>query len=202
MLKKPLLWYSIQQALDAKNITDVFVSSDDEEIINYAQSLNCKTIRRPSELSSDTSTSEEALIHAVQLIEKDYYLIDSIMLIQCTSPIRKSKDIDGALEYFYKEQADSLISVILHHRFVWQLNNGKMQSLNYDYNNRPRSQDISPQFIETGSIYITKKELLLSENNRLGRTIVPYVMNFLTNFEIDTIDDIEIIEWALKKYNV
>ena len=202
ILKKPLLWYSIKQALAAKNIIDVFVSSDDDEIIAYAQSLNCKTIRRPSEMSSDTSTSEEALIHAIQFIEKNYYIIDSIMLLQCTSPVRKSKDIDDAIEYFYKEQADSLISVILHHRFVWQLNNGEMQSLNYDYHNRPRSQDVSPQFIETGSFYITNKNLLLTENNRLGKKIIPYVMNFLTNFEIDTIDDIAIVEWALKKYNV
>ena len=97
ILKKPLLWYSIQQALTAKNITDVFVSSDNDEIINYAKSLNCKTIKRPEILSSNISTSEEALIHAVQFIEKTHYSIDAIMLLQCTSPIRKTKDIDEAV---------------------------------------------------------------------------------------------------------
>ena len=54
--------------------------------------------------------------------------------------------------------------------------------------------------METGSFYISKKELLLSNNNRLGKKIVPYVMDFITNFEIDTLEDVEIVKWAMKKY--
>lgn len=202
ILNKPLLWYSINQALNAKNVTDTFVSSDDNEILNYAESLKCKVIKRPKQISSDFSTSEQALRHAVDHIEKKHYFIDSIMLLQCTSPIRKTRDIDDAINFFYNKKADSLVSVISNHRFIWELHNGKMRSLNYDFNNRPRTQDINPQYTETGSFYITKKDLLLAKNNRLGKKIVPYVMDFITNFEIDTLNDIDIVEWAMKKYSV
>ena len=53
--------------------------------------------------------------------------------------------------------------------------------------------------METGSIYITKK-LLDKRRNRLGDKITPYVMNYLTNFEVDDIEDIKIIEWAIDEY--
>ena len=73
-------------------------------------------------------------------------------------------------------------------------------NINYDFKNRPRSQDIKEQYLETGSFYITKREILHRYNNRLGGKIVPYEMNFLTNFEIDVPEDINIVEWAFKKY--
>ena len=120
------------------------------------------------------------------------------MMLQCTSPIRKSTDIDNAINLFYETQATSLISVIENKRLIWEQTKDKLFSLNYDYEKRPRTQNLNKQYMETGSIYITEKNHLIKTRNRLGGIITPYVMNYLTNFELDEIEDIKIIEWAME----
>ncbi len=199
--KKPLIYYSIIQAMGAKKIKEVYVSSDDKDILNFADSLNCKIIKRPKILSKDTSTSEEALLHALNKIEKKYE-VDAIMLLQCTSPVRKPKDLDNAIDFFYRKNADSLLSVVSFHRFIWSLNRYKLKPINFDYKNRPRSQDFQNKYLETGSLYITKTDILKNLKNRLGGKIIPFVMDFITNFEIDNLDDIRLVEWAIKNYNL
>ena len=79
------------------------------------------------------------------------------MMLQCTSPIRKSIDIDDAINLFYETQATSLISVIENKRLIWEQTKDKLFSLNYDYEKRPRTQNLNKQYMETGSIYITEK---------------------------------------------
>ena len=122
------------------------------------------------------------------------------MLLQCTSPIRTSQNLDDAIVSFYEKKADSLISVIKYNRFFWAKKDKDFVSINYDFKKRPRSQDINEQYLETGSFYITKRDVLYKYNNRLGGKIVPFEMNFLTNFEIDVAEDITVVEWAFKKY--
>ena len=199
VLNKPLIYYSIVQAKMAKNIADVYVSSDNIKILNYAKSLDCKVIKRPKNLSNDFSSSEETLSHALKQIEKEIN-VDSVMLLQCTSPIRTSQNLDDAIVTFYEKEADSLISVIRYNRFLWKQKDKDFVSINYDFKKRPRSQDINEQYLETGSFYITKRDILCKYDNRLGGKIVPYEMNFLTNFEIDVSEDITVVEWAFKKY--
>tara|TARA_Y100000022_G_C13141387_1_gene325134 strand:+ start:117 stop:803 length:687 start_codon:yes stop_codon:yes gene_type:complete len=200
LLKKPILQHSIEQAKKSKLLKDVFVSSDNNDILNFAKQNNCKTIIRPLNLADDFSSSEDALIHASEFIENNYFKINSIMMLQCTSPIRKSYDIDKAINLFYESKATSLISVVENKRFIWEQSKNKLYSLNYDYKNRPRTQNVNKQYMETGSIYITEKEYLLKTRNRLGGKIIPFIMNYITNFELDNIEDIKIIEWAMKEY--
>ena len=201
LLEKPLIQHTIEQAKQSKILKDVFVSSDNIDILNFARKNNCKTITRPINLANDFSSSEDALIHATEFVENNYFKINSIMLLQCTSPIRKSSDIDNAITLFYKRGATSLISVIENKRFIWEQSKNKLCSLNYDYKNRPRTQNLNKQYMETGSIYITEKNYLVKTHNRLGGKIIPFVMNYLTNFELDDIEDIKIIEWAMEEYN-
>lgn len=200
ILKKPLIQYTIEQAKQSKLLKDVFVSSDNDDILKFAKDNNCKTITRPDNLANDFSSSEDALIHASEFVENNYFKINSIMMLQCTSPIRKSTDIDNAINLFYQTQATSLISVIENKRLIWEQTKDKLFSLNYNYEKRPRTQNLNKQYMETGSIYITEKNHLIKTRNRLGGIITPYVMNYLTNFELDEIEDIKIIEWAMEEY--
>ena len=200
LLKKPLIQHTIEQAKQSKILKDVFVSSDNIEILNLARENNCKTITRPSNLANDFSSSEDALIHATEFVESNYFKINSIMLLQCTSPIRKSSDIDNAITLFYESSATSLMSVIENKRFIWKQSNNQLFSINYDYKNRPRTQNLNKQYMETGSIYITEKNYLVKTHNRLGGKIVPFVMDYITNFELDDIEDVEILEWAMGEY--
>lgn len=78
VLKKPLIQYTIEQA---KLLKDVFVSSDNDDILKFAKDNNCKTITRPHNLANDFSSSEDALIHASEFVENNYFKINSIMTL-------------------------------------------------------------------------------------------------------------------------
>lgn len=184
---KPLLCHSIEQALDSKFDIDIFVSSDSKEILDIAMEYGANTIERPNEMSTDEATSESALKHFLQMLD---HKPDIVVFLQATSPLRSSNDIDGAIEHFIDNNYDSLFSSVdMGDIFIWK-NRNKLESINYDYKNRKRRQDIdSDYYIENGSIYIFKPDILLDNNNRLGGKIGTYVMDSSKLMEIDTYDD-------------
>jgi len=190
----PLIAHSIQDALDAKRVDQVYVSTDDEEIADISKQYGAKVIYRPAELANDIASSEAALIHAVSEIEKQEPVIDNIVFLQCTSPIRTGEDIDRALEKLKAQQADSLLSVSPSHRFLWEEQAGEAYPINYDYRQRPRRQDMSPQYVENGSIYIFKPWVLKEQKNRLGGHVALFVMSEEAALEIDSLTDFRVIE--------
>jgi N-acylneuraminate cytidylyltransferase len=194
LANRPLVSHSIQDALEAKKVDQVYVSTDDKEIADISKQYGAKVVHRPAKLANDTVSSEAALIHAVSEIEKQESAIDNIVFLQCTSPIRTGTDIDRALEKMQAQQADSLLSVSPSHRFLWKEQAGVAHPINYDYRQRPRRQDMSPQYVENGSIYIFKPWVLRQENNRLGGQISLYVMSEESALEIDSLTDFKIIE--------
>ena len=199
----PLLAYTIMQAKASKLLSGVYVSTDDSEISGVARQYGAEVIERPAELASDVSSSEEAMLHAAQILrEQGEAGIDAFMMLQCTSPVRSDDDIDSAIELFVKERADSLLSVCSAKHFLWRLGEAGAEPVNYSFQNRPRSQDIIPQFQENGSFYITSKEVLMEEKCRLGGKIVMYVMDFWSAFEIDDENDLILIQWIMKQRNI
>lgn len=197
---KPLICWSIQQALESKLINrGVYVSSDSQDILAVAEQAGAIAIKRPDELSSDSASSESALVHAIDTIRSQSD-IDLIVFLQCTSPIRKRDDIDNAITTLQQQQADSLLSVLtIKDYFVWQAGasepeqeKGQEQSassVNFDYQNRKRRQDLPTQYLENGSIYVFKPEILEQYNNRLGGKIALYPMEKYCSQQID--DDAE-----------
>ena len=111
---KPLLAWSILQAKEAKTISQVYVSSDDEEILTTAAQFGAIPIRRPKELATDASSSEEALLHALNEIEKvGTNIPDLVVFLQATSPLRTTEDIDGAVQKLIETRSDSLFSMAI-----------------------------------------------------------------------------------------
>jgi CMP-N,N'-diacetyllegionaminic acid synthase len=196
---KPLIAWSILQLKSCSLIGEVFVSSDDDEIIDISCRYGAKAIHRPKELATDFSTTEEALLHAVSIIEKNMD-IDSVVFLQATSPLREKKDIEGALTEFSNQKVDSLFSAArLEDFFIWEKTHDGFTSMNYDYKNRIRRQDVEIQYVENGSIYIFKPSILKKYNNRLGGRIGIYEMEFWKTWEIDSIEDKELCEWYFNK---
>uniref|UniRef100_B8HNB3 N-acylneuraminate cytidylyltransferase n=1 Tax=Cyanothece sp. (strain PCC 7425 / ATCC 29141) TaxID=395961 RepID=B8HNB3_CYAP4 len=196
---KPLIAYSILDAQEAKLVDKVYVSTDDVEISNISRCYLADVIHRPAEFASDTASSESALIHALVEIENSGVSPDLIVFLQCTSPIRTAADIDQAIRKLQSDNADSLLSVSPSHRFLWEEVNGTVQSINYDYQCRPRRQDMNPQYVENGSIYIFKPWVLKELGNRLGGKISLFIMNESASWEIDSLLDFEIAESLLKQ---
>ncbi|NJO93476.1 MAG: acylneuraminate cytidylyltransferase family protein [Hydrococcus sp. RM1_1_31] len=198
LVDKPLIAHSILDAKEAKLVDRVYVSTDDSEIATVSQTYGAEIIQRPDELAGDKASSESALIHAITEIEKVNISPELVVFLQCTSPIRTGLDIDGAIEKLQAENADSLVSVSPSHRFLWEEVNGVAKSINYDYRARPRRQDMQPQYVENGSIYVFKPWVLKEYNNRLGGKIALYMMSEAASWEIDSMLDFEIAQSLLK----
>jgi CMP-N,N'-diacetyllegionaminic acid synthase len=201
---KPLLAWTIQQALTSRSIDRVFVTTDDQEIASVAREYGAEVIERPEEFSGDKATSESAILHAAGVIESEYGLsIKTLVFLQATSPLRKPGDIDRAVEIFLRDEADSLISVTKADDLtIWESREGRWASVNFDYLNRGMRQDRPAQFIENGSIYIFTPETLKTFNNRIGARLTAYEMEFWQTWEIDTIEEIDLIEYYLIKKNL
>lgn len=200
LLGLPLIAHSILDAKESRYISDIFVSTDSAKIAEVSISYGAKVIERPENLATDTATSEAALIHALDYIETTGCCVDLVVFLQCTSPVRTGKDIDLSIQTIYEANADSLVSVSPSHRFLWQEKDGKVVPINYDYRYRPRRQDMPPQYVENGSIYVFKPWVLRNLNNRLGGKVCIMVMSEEAACEIDNLVDFHIAETLLKNY--
>ena len=204
MLNKPLIQWTFEQSEAAVNIDYTFVSTDDDKISKLANNCGVKTIIRPDNLCKDNATSESALHHAIEYLKSEHQLLpDIIVFLQATSPLRIHDDIDKAINLFNKKTADSLFSATRPSDLtLWERENNNWRSINFDYQNRLRRQDMLPNYIENGSIYIFKPEILENHNNRLGGKIIVYEMQFWQTWEIDSIHEIDLVEFYISKYKL
>lgn len=199
---KPLIAWTIENCLDG-GANSVWVSSDSDEILSIASKFGANTIKRPNDISGDFATSESAWLHALNYVESlGKIQIDWILAPQVTSPLRESSDIKKAISLANENINDSFFSCsIAEDLFFWQKNEaGKLDSINYDWRNRKRRQDIPSQYIENGSFYLFKPEVLRSTNNRFGSKIGLVEMEFWKMFEIDSFDDLKMCSALMKEF--
>ena len=196
---KPLIGWTIEQSINAKLITHTFVSTDSDEIAAVSKRFGAEIIMRPDSISGDIAFFEDVLKHSLDFVKTKYKVeVDLIVFLQATSPLRKSTDIDACIEKLLEDNSDSIFSGCLLEDFlIWENIGDKWQSSNYNYLNRGLSQQRTPQYVENGSIYVFKPEILTKQNNRLGGKITFYEMEFWQTLKIDRPDDIEIVETFL-----
>ena len=198
---KPLIEWTIRNCIEG-GATSVWVSSDSIEILEIAKKCGANIILRPEILSHDTSTSESSWLNALNYIENEIdEKIDWILAPQITSPIRESSDIKKGIELAINSKHDSLFSSsIVEDLFFWQYENNNLYSVNYDYKNRKRRQDSPKQFVENGSFYLFKPEVLKKFKNRFGQSIGKVEMEFWKMFEIDSKEDLELCKAIFKNF--
>ncbi len=197
---KPLLLWTIDNCKDA-GIQNIYVSSDDQDILSIAQDSGVETILRPNDISGDKATSESGWLHALNIIEDQKGAIDWVLAPQVTSPLRKAKDVSKGIELAKQGGYDSLFSCsIAGDLFYWMYNNGKFDSINYDWKNRQRKQEVNDQYIENGSFYLFRSEILRKNNNRFGGKIGIVEMEFWQMFEIDYPEDLRLCKALMKEF--
>jgi CMP-N,N'-diacetyllegionaminic acid synthase len=199
---KPLIAYSIEQALKAKGLNDVVVSTDSEEIAKIARDLGALVpFIRPAELSTDMATSLPVIKHAVEFMEKqNNWTYDAIIMLQPTCPLRMATDIEFAIQKLFSTNADSVISVVDvegHHPFRMKRIVGEDRLINFIDQGfedmRPR-QVLPPVYIRSGSIYLAKRKVIMEENTFVGADCRAIIMAPEKSVNIDNIRDFIIAE--------
>jgi N-acylneuraminate cytidylyltransferase len=189
---KPLIHYTIY-ASRYSNVDETWVSTDCQEIGNYAISQNVKVLKRPDYLATDTATTESVILHFAENVE-----FDAVCLVQPTSPMITCTDINRGIEMFKTGEYSSVISVVDGDDIlIWDKK--WKHPINYDPYNRGRRQERTNTFvIETGGFYIISKEDLLKNRCRVTNSVGFCEVSKENMFEIDTLDDIEIISKLMR----
>jgi N-acylneuraminate cytidylyltransferase len=198
---KPLIAWTIDNCIKG-GANSVWVSSDSAEILEISAEYGANKIKRPDDIAGDFATSESAWLHAINYIEQAEGKIDWVVAPQVTSPLREASDILKAITLAKENIHDSFFSCsVAEDLFFWQKNNdGNLDSVNYDWRNRKRRQDIPKQFIENGSFYIFKPQVLRNTNNRFGSNIGIVEMEFWKMFEIDSFDDLKMCSALMQEF--
>ena len=192
MLGRPLFSWVLGAAVFSE-LDAVFVFTDDKEIATfieneYSWTTKVKAVMRNADNANDTASTESAMIEFAEKINYDF---DILCLLQATSPLTTSENINEAIANMHVSNNESVLSVVKTHRFCW---NADGTPKNYDVFSRPRRQDFDGLLIENGAIYITTKEAFLESENRVSRKIGLIEMPEETLHEIDTISDWTIVE--------
>ncbi len=196
---RPLVAHSIEQALAARGISRVVVSTEDAEIAEVSRRYGAEVIERPLSLSNDVASSESALLHVLEHLDlQEQYRPDHVVFLQCTSPLSTSADMDAVLQALEDQQADSVLSACRFHGFVWKAGEAA-EGINHDLRVRPRRQDREAQYLENGAIYAFRTAGFLAARHRFfGKTIL-HEMSPERSFEIDTPLDLEIAESLFRR---
>ena len=195
---KPLIGWTIDQCKKSKLISQVWLSSDSQKILNYGIKKKINIIKRPIEFADDKASSESAWIHAIKHIEEKKIKFDTIVAPQATSPIRGKNDFDNAIKVFFSKKYDTLFSCnVIKDFFVWKKIKNKLIP-NYDYKNRKPRQLIDPLLLENGSFFIFDKKKFMNFKCRMFGNIGYFVQDSSKSFQLDEPDDLYIIKKLLK----
>ncbi len=196
---KPLISWNILAAKQSKFINRIIVSTDGHQIKKVSEEYGAEVIVRPDNLSGDSASSESALLHVIEeLDKKENYKPDLIVFLQCTSPLTSTEDIDSCIEKILKEKADSATTVTDFHYFIWKNSLTGAEGINHEKEVRLRRQDRESQYLETGAVYVMRTKGFLQFKHRFfGKTVLS---NMPANrvIEIDEPTDLEIAEAMMK----
>lgn len=194
---KPLIAYTIEEALKSKYLDHTFVSTEDPEIAKVSKKCGAQVIDRPSDLAKDTSKTVDAILHAVEYLEREDIHSDVIVLLQPTSPLRITEDIDMAVKSYLDNECDSVIGVCEpdHSPFWCFTLSGKYLQPLFDrkYDNT-RRQDLPEVVMPNGAIYVSSPESIRKYDGFYGDRTIAYCMPPERSIDIDTPLDFTIAE--------
>jgi CMP-N,N'-diacetyllegionaminic acid synthase len=193
-----LLARSIASAKASKFIDCVVVSSDDDAIITEALSAGAQVpFKRPEEFATDDAPGYLPVVHALESLPG----YDYVIVLQVTSPLRDTADIDGALDFCLRKEANICVSVTAapvspHWMFTFNNDSELLPVLN----EKPplRRQDLPATYVLNGAIYIAATGWFLNHKSFLTAETLGYVMPAEKSLDLDTEFDFELLDLHLK----
>lgn len=196
---KPLISYAIKNALGSKYITDVYVTTDSEEIAEVAKRYGASIVMRDAELSADAVTLDPVIYDALQRIEgMEAVKFDYVITMQPTSPLLSINTLDDGIKFSFEGQWDTVISSVNRPHLAWGKHDGIVYPL---YAERKNRQELPPQFFETGAFLISKRSVV-NEHTRIGEKVSVYEMPEQESIDIDSKDDWVLAESIMRRKKI
>ena len=197
---KPLIYWTIISALESNYIDRVIVSTDDQEIADIARSFSAEVpFIRPSELAEDNTKGIETVLHALNNLSN----VNNIILLQPTSPLRKTKHIDEIFEIRSKYNSDSAVSVTLARKNIDSYftldENKRMTPSSDDLKFLPR-QEYAKSYTLNGALYLSTSESILKKKSLISSSTIGYVMPEEYSIDIDNQFDWDLAEYLMSKF--
>jgi len=199
---KPLIQYTVEEAKKSKYLDRILVSTDDFEIAAISRDVGAEVILRPSELATDTSPTEDALIHVVETLRKNEgYETDIVVTLEPTSPLRTAELVDRCVETLFQTDADSVITVSETRECLGRVVGGRFEFMLKD---QPRRrQDREPLYKESSTVYVTRVESLLRLKSVLGERLYAVITRDDEAVDINTPLDFvmaeAVIQWRQRR---
>lgn len=193
---KPLLQYTAEAALAARGLARVILTTDDFEIAEAGRSCGLEVpFLRPPELARDTTPTLPVVQHAVCWLESEGDTFDAICLLQPTHPLRRSADIDACIERLEASGADAVATVLAvppHYNPHWVYLRGDDGCLYLSTGEEtpiPRRQELPPAFHREGSIYVTRRDVVMERNSLYGKQLAGFEIDPQRSVNIDNEED-------------
>jgi len=195
---KPLIAWSIECGKSSKFIDRLVLSSDDQEIIDVAKRYDCDVpFVRPAEFARDDASGMDPVFHA--LGELPGY--EFVVLLQPTSPLRISADIDACLTVCLDGRAPACVSVVeapCHPFHCFLLDQqGRMQRVVKSGSEYPRRQDLPPAYCLNGAVYVARVDWLIQTRSFLTEETQGVLMPRERSVDIDTPFDFDLAQHIL-----
>ncbi|MET0296899.1 MAG: acylneuraminate cytidylyltransferase [Microbacterium sp.] len=189
----PLVARAILAAQRCAEIDRVVVSTDDAEIAHVAREWGADVVERPAELSGDTATSESALLHALEELERRGVDVGILAFLQATSPFIDPVALGEAVCSVRTRRRDIVFSAVETYGFLWHRGRGgSADAINHEVGERPRRQDREPHFLETGAFYVMRAKAFRAVGHRFYGSIGIVQVPDRTAIEIDTPAELDV----------
>lgn len=204
---KPLISYTIEAAKESKNIDRIIVSTDDQEIADLAIKNGAEVpFLRPAELATDNAKAIDTYIYTIERLNKmGSDSIKEFIVLQPTSPLRTSSDIDNAVKIYFENNAETVISVVKsEHHPTWHkkiTKDGRLVDCYDSVDNNLNRQELENTYLPNGAIYIFNYQSLVKNYGYYNMKTYPYVMNQENSIDIDTMFDFIMAEFLLMQRN-
>jgi CMP-N,N'-diacetyllegionaminic acid synthase len=193
---KPLLQYTAEAALAAQLLTRLILSTDDNEIAQVGRRCGLEVpFMRPTELAEDNTPTLPVVQHAVHWMERQGHTFDAICLLQPTNPMRLARDIDGCINVLETTDADAVVTIVpvpAEHNPHWvyfQNGSGLLQLSTGESEPIPRRQELPLAYHREGSVYVTRRDVLMEQNSLYGKRLAGYAVDAQRSVNIDGLAD-------------
>lgn len=185
---KPLLAYSILQALELKFIERVIVDTDSPTIAAIARKYGAEApYLRPKHLASDTAQIADSILYLLERLSRDGYVPDYIMLLQTTSPLRETSDIESCWKLIRRGGATSVLTVVSTHPKLFSIKkNGTLEVLNKKVAQSSNAQAWLTAYIPNGFVYIIRPKDLARSRRFMTKHTKAVVCPRWRSVDIDT----------------